>query len=284
MLEPIASPRPSVVALAASVLLLGPVLAGCQREEPAPEAAPSQPQPQTQAPVVSVAPAPTLDRAGLLQAMDVAASAYAAGGEVGGADLVGRRFALRQVFGCTGPATPPAADAASGDGLARWSWGDRRRTLKLTLAPGDWTDSALIAGGADSWEAAEGFWLTRPWLRTEGCPGVQGDPLAGGPVAPSPQTVGLAAVFDQDGPRTGRRNGRAYEYVVRGEGDQPPPAPSDGYRLVLEGRMAAFADGRAIRCRAAGPDQRPVCIGAVRLDRVAFEDASGKLLSEWRGG
>ena len=130
----------------------------------------------------------------------------------GGADLVGRRFSVRQVFGCTGPATPPAADAASGDGLARWSWGDRRRTLKLTLAPGDWTDSALIAGGADSWEAAEGFWLTRPWLRTEGCPGVQGDPLAG------------------------------------------------------------------------GPDQRPVCIGAVRLDRVAFEDASGKLLSEWRGG
>ena len=199
MLEPIASPRPSVVALAASVLLLGPVLVGCQREEPSPEAAPPQTQAQTQAPVVSVAPAPTLDRASLLQAMDVAASAYAAGRDPGGADLVGRRFSVRQVFGCTGPATPPAADAASGDGLARWSWGDRRRTLKLTLAPGDWTDSALIAGGADSWEAAEGFWLTRPWLRTEGCPGVQGDPLAGGPVAPSPQTVGLAAVFDQDG-------------------------------------------------------------------------------------
>lgn len=286
MLEPIASPRPSVVALAASVLLLGPVLAGCQREEPepAPQPVPSQPQTQIQTPVVSVAPAPTLDRAGLLQAMDVAASAYAAGRDPGGADLVGRRFSVRQVFGCTKPTPPPVGDAASGDGLARWSWGDRRRTLKLTLAPGDWTDSALIAGGADSWEAVEGFWVTRPWLRTEGCPGAQGDPLASGPVAPSPQTVGLAAVFEQGGPRTGRRNGRAYEFVVRGEGDQPPAAPTAGYRLVLEGRMAAFPDGRAIRCGAASPDQRPVCIGAAQLDRVAFEDEGGKLLSEWRGG
>ena len=48
--------------------------------------------------------------------------------------------------------------------------------------------------------------------------------------------------------------------------------------------MAAFADGRAVRCRAAGPDQRPICIGAVQLDRVAFEDAQGAVLSEWRGG
>jgi hypothetical protein len=71
---------------------------------------------------------------------------------------------------------------------------------------------------------------------------------------------------------------------VRGEGDQPPAAPVQGYRLVLEGRMAAFADGRAIRCRSDMRDQRPVCIGAFQLDRVAFEDTDGKMLSEWRGG
>jgi hypothetical protein len=94
--------------------------------------------------------------------------------------------------------------------------------------------------------------------------------------------MGLAAVFEADGSRLGRRNGRAYSFGVRGENDQPAAVPPGGYRLVLEGRMAAFSDGRAIRCRAASPDQRPVCIGAVRLDRVAFEDAQGAVLSEWR--
>ena len=38
------------------------------------------------------------------------------------------------------------------------------------------------------------------------------------------------------------------------DADRPAAIPDGGYRLVLEGRMAAFADGRAVRCRAAGPD------------------------------
>jgi hypothetical protein len=188
---------------------------------------------------------------------------------------------VRQTFGCGGPAPSPA-EAKASEGLAALSWGERRQSLKLSLAPGDWSKSALIADDAETWEAAEGFWLARPWQRTESCPSAQRDPLTQGP--PSPQTMGLAAVFDEGGSRTGRRNGRAYEFTVRGEGDAPPVAPAQGYRLVLEGRMAAFADGRAVRCRAASPDQRPVCIGAVQLDRVAFEDADGKMLSEWRGG
>lgn len=277
MLEPTALLRPSVVALAASAL----VLTACEREEAPAPAAPTQPAVET--PVVSVTPPQTLDRAGLLQAMDIAASAYAAGKDPGGDTLAGRRFVIRQAFGCTGP-TPPAAEEAAGTGLASWSWGDQRRTLQLSLTPGDWSASPLIAGGADSWEAAEGFWLPRPWLRADGCPGALGDPLASGPTAPSPQTVGLAAVFEEDSSRLGRRNGRAYSFTVRGENDQPAAAPTGGYRLVLEGRMTAFADGRAIRCRASSPDQRPVCIGAVQLDRVAFEDTEGAVLSEWRPG
>lgn len=275
MLDPTAPARLSVVALAAS----GLVLTACQREE-----APPPPPAQTaapEAPAVSVASPPVLSRAELLQAMDVAASAYAAGRPAGGDGLAGRRFAVRQAFGCGGP-SPPSGEDAAGDGVARWSWGRERRALQLSLVPGDWSDSPLIAGGADSWEAAEGFWLPRPWLRTDGCPGVQGDPLASGPAAPSPQTVGLAAVFEEDGSRLDRRNGRAYSFAVRGEGDQPPAAPTGGYRLVLEGRLTAFADGRAIHCRASSPDQRPVCIAAAQIDRVAFEDASGAVLSEWR--
>lgn len=288
MLEPIAMFRPSVVALAASTL----VLSACQGREETPTA-PAPPSAETPTPVVAVGPAPTLDRAGLLQAMDVAASAFAAGKDPGGASLAGRRFVVRQAFGCAGPTPTDAApvsrtNEASGDGLAAWSWGARRQSLRLSLAPADWSESPLLAGGADGWEAAEGFWLPRPWLRQDGCPGAlaapatndsEPDPLTG---VVSPQTVGLAAVFDEGGSRLGRRNGRAYDFIVRGAGDQPPIAPNGGYRLVLEGRMAAFADGRAIKCRADSPDQRPVCIGAVQLDRVAFEDAAGQMLSEWR--
>ena len=277
MLEATAFLRPSAVALAATALLLS----GCQREA-AVTAPPIAPTPAETA-ETPVPPAQTLDRAGLLQAMDAAASAYAAG-QTSGDSLTGRRFVVRQAFGCAG-GSPPPVEAAPGDGLAAWSWGPRRESLRLTLAPGDWTDSPLLAGSADSWEAAEGFWISRPWLRADGCPGVEGDPLASGPVAaPSPQSVGLAAVFEEDGSRLGRRNGRAYEFTVRGEGDQAPAAPVGGYRLVLEGRLAAFADGRALRCRGASSDQRPVCIGAVHLDRVAFETADGRTLSEWRVG
>lgn len=272
MPEPTVSPRPSVVALAASLLLVS----ACQRE-------PASPAPEPQAatsPVVTIAPAPILDRASLLQAMDVAASAFAAGREVAGASLAGRRFVVRQTFGCGAPAA--TAEKAVEPGLATVSWSQGRQSLKLSLTPGDWSQSVLIAGDAEPWEAAEGFWLARPWLRADGCPAVQGDPSVQG--QPSAQTMGLAAVFKAGGPRTVRRNGRAYEFTVRGEGDQPPVPPAQGYRLVLEGRMAAFADGRAVRCRAPEADQRPVCIGAVQLDRVAFEDAEGRMLSEWRDG
>lgn len=278
MLEPIAIRRLPVVALAAS----GLVLTACQGE-PEKTPAPATEPAAAPAPPATPSPPPVLSRADLIQAAEAAASAYAAGSGPNRDSLSGRRFAVRQAFGCQG-AAPAAAEDAAGDGLARWSWGPERKTLRLSLTPGDWTQSALISGGAPDWEAVEGFWLNRPWLRAEGCPAAQGDPLASGPAAPSPQTVGLAAVHEQDSSRLGRRNGRAYSFVVRGEGDQPAVAPTGGYRLVLEGRLTAFADGRAFQCRATSPDQRPVCVAAAQIDRVAFEDATGAVLSEWRPG
>ena len=242
--------------------------------------------------IVDPAPAPpnaapaALNRAGLLAAISRAASAYAAGERMEGADpLVGRPFALRAPFGCNGP-EPTAADSA-GDGLARWSWGPENRTIQLSLAPGDWLNTALVSGAAagSNWEAVEGFWIPRPWLGAEDCSTVRADPLQSGNGAPSPQTVGLAAVFTADDSRVGRRNGRAYAFTIRPTGDTPLIAPVGGYRVILEGRLASFPDGRAIRCRASSPDQRPVCIAAIRLDRVAFTSAdSSVLLSEWRPG
>ena len=279
MLMPVLSRLRPFAALAAT----GLALAACDREETPPPASPAEPAaappPAAPAPVLT----PAMDRAGLLEALADAASAYATGTNSAGQDtLVGRQFSIRSAFGCTGPDPRPAE--AAGDGLARWSRDEARGSIRLTLTPGDWSESALVAGAADGqWEAVEGFWIPRPWMTAEGCPGVQPDPLAG-PATPSPQTAGLAAVFEAGGSRLGRRNGRAYSYTVRGEGDAAPVRPSDGWRVLMEGRFVAFPDGRAIRCRAASPDQRPVCVAAVQMDRVAFLTADGETLGEWRTG
>ncbi|WP_374515795.1 hypothetical protein [Brevundimonas sp.] len=267
----------------AAVAATGLALAACDREDATPPPVPAEPAaappPAAPAPVLT----PALDRAGLLEALGQAASAYAAGSPAAGQDaLVGRQFSIRSAFGCAGPEPRPAE--AAGDGLARWSWDEARESIRLTLNPGDWTDSALVAGAVDGqWEAVEGFWIPRPWMTAEGCPGIRPDPLAG-PPTPSPQTAGLAAVFESGGSRLGRRNGRAYSYTVRGEGDAPAARPAEGWRVLMEGRFVAFPDGRAIRCRAAGPDQRPVCVAAVQMDRVAFLAADGTTLGEWRTG
>lgn len=268
---------PSVVAAAAGFLLLS-----CQREAEPPAPAPVQAaavEEAPQAPVLS----PALDRRAILTAIARAASDYAAGTAPASDTLAGRSFDISLAFGC-GAAETASVEGAD-DGLARWSREGDPETIRLSLTPGDWTRSALIAGtGPGPWEAVEGFWISRPWMSAEGCPAVRADPLASGPVAPSPQTAGLAAVFEKDGSRLGRRNGRAYAHTVRAAGDTPPTTPAGGYRVRMQGRIAAFPDGRAIRCRAVSPDQRPVCVAAVQLDRVAFQTAAGDVLSEWRPG
>ena len=279
MLKPVMPVRLPVVAAAAAGLLL----ASCQRDAEPVAPAPAPTSPAARGPVTPPIN-PALDRRELLAAVAVAASNYAAGAAPAAADpLVGRQFDISLAFGCEGAEAPPADGA--GDGLARWSWGPDRETIRLSLAPGEWARSALIAGaGQDQWEAVEGFWVSRPWMTANGCPSIRADPLASGPVAPSPQTVGLAAVFETGGSRLGRRNGRAYAHTIRQAGDAPLIALDAGYRIRLQGRVAAFPDGRAVRCRAANPNQRPVCVAAVQLDRVAFESATGDALSEWRTG
>lgn len=275
-------PRPVAVLTTVIAALF---LSQCDRETPEPiDAAPITADPGSVAPEIVVAT--TLNRASLLAATSRAAAAYAAGEPPEGADaLVGRRFAIRVPFGCNGPQPTPAE--AAGDGLARWAWGPDNETIQLSLTPGDWLNTALIAGpaGESDWETVEGFWIPRPWMIGTECSAVRADPLQSGDRSPSPQTVGLAAVFSADESRVGRRNGRAYTFTIRPTGDTPLEAPASGYRVVLEGRLASFPDGRAIRCRASSPDQRPVCIAAIRLDRVGFTNADGSvLLSEWRPG
>ena len=276
----------TAAAIAVSLMLIQ-----CDRPPPeGPEAVPS-PTPDAAA-TSALVPVPTtaLSRADLLNAARMAEQAYAEGRAATQADpLLGRSFAIRMAFGCSGPAPAPATPDGAQAGLAHWAWGPERQTIRVRLAPADWTGSSLIAPSVAApapspWEAVEGFWVPRPWLTTETCPTVHLDPLTPMQGAPSPQTRGLAAVFEAGGSRLGRRNGKAYEYTVRAQGDQPLASPAQGYRLLLEGRVVGFPGGRAIRCRASGPDQRPVCVAAVQLDKVAFEDASGATLSEWRPG
>lgn len=278
------------------------VLSACERAAetpaaPAPVPAPAQPAPTPLQPVVN--------RAEMLRALDAAASAFAAGQPVDSAGLDGRRFSVRQAFGCAG-ATPSGAVRPAG--LASWAWGPRNQTIELALQPADWT-AELTFGQEDAAEAIEGFWLARPWMRTDGCPAVtspapvaaievvaptkaptqKAAPSKAGPATPAPappppprQTAGLASVFAQGGSRVGRRDGRAFTYTIRGE-DGAPAAPTS-YRLVIEGRFTAFPGGSTVRCRAGGPEERPVCLAASTIDRVVFETAEGQMLSEWRPG
>lgn len=230
----------------------------------------------------------TLSRSDLIAAAAQAASTYAEGLTPTTTDpLIGRSFTIRMPFGCAGPSILGAAEA--NQGLARSSWTNDNKSIQLSLTPGDWTDSALIAAPlgartAATWEAVEGFWVPRPWIAAETCPSAPTDPLLTVEPTASPQTLGIAAVFEADGSRVGRRNGRAYAFTVRPAAGQTLVPPVGGYRLVLQGRIVGFPGGRAIRCKAAGPDQRPVCVAAARMDRVAFEDADGAVLTEWRAG
>ena len=132
-----------------------------------------------------------------------------------------------------------------------------------------------------------GFWLTRPWMRTGDCPvsreeSPEPQDPAIAPLASPPRTDGVAAMFEREGSRLGRRDGKAFTFTVRDA--IPSDAQMTGYRLLIEGRFTAFSSGRAIRCSSRGLDDRPVCIAAAEVDRVAFETADGKLLREWRPG
>lgn len=286
--------RPAKGWVFASLLTI--TLAGCDQSTPKPQPAGEG---QAIAPPPAVAASqpralPVLSRGDLISAIGQAASDYAGGVDHEDTDiLVGRTFSVSIAFGCAGPATGPAAGSTGGraepgntPGLAHWLWGPDRKTIELRMTPDNWTGTNLVAGSADvpEWEAVEGFWITRPWLASEACPLVRGDAVAANSASSSPQSAGLAAVFETGSSRIGRRNGRAYSHIVRAEGDTPLTVPTQGFRLVLEGRTTSFPNGRAVRCRSSGPDQRPVCVVATMLDRVAFEEADGKMLAEWRPG
>ena len=239
-------------------------------------------------------PPPPVGRAELLAAIAAARSAYAAGRTDDTAGLTGRRFAIRQAFGCEGATEArTTAGAEIKPGAAAWTWGRDHKTIEIRLKPADWAAEPVLTGET-TWEAVEGYWLTRPWLQADGCPSERafaapkGNTDNGTPpgpriaAEPTPQVSGLVAVFTQEGSRVIRRDGKPFALTLRG--DPPLLPPANGYRLVIEGRFSAFSDGRSIRCYSSSINQEPACVAAAEVDRVAFEDADGKLLKEWRLG
>jgi hypothetical protein len=245
-------------------------LQGCRRAEP-PKAVSATPPAPAPAPPLPV-PAP-IDRAQLIAAAATAAGAYATGAAYPDdlVKLVGARFEVRLPFGCAGE----APDAEVG-----YRVDAKRGTLTLQARPESWKDApwAKTILGQAPLEAVEGFWLRRPWIATDACPAIRAPAAVATPA--TPETVGLARLFAAGESRLTRVGPRGYQVVKKAE---PGRLELQGFRFVLAGRIADFGDHQPIRCRSDSAEQRPVCLVAVEIDRVTFEDPlSGQVLAEWR--
>lgn len=258
---------------AAAIVVLVLVLV-LTRPAPAPPA-PEPPPPVVAAPPAKVAPAAVVSRADLIQAAAKAADAYASGAPSQGADLIGRRFSVRLAFGCAGPLADP------GPAQAYYQVDAKASSLRLVARPSIWTDLPLVRAAPTpaGTETVEGFWIPRPWLTGDQCPKRR---EVAPPATPTPveqPSLGLAVLHGQDAARTERRGQRPYEHVLK----LPPDSTAQGrvFELVLEGRISGFADGAAAHCWSESAEHRPVCLFAVDLDRVAFEDRDGAVLADW---
>lgn len=250
-----------------------------------------KPQLRVAPPVTAPAPKPApesassgvLDRTDLIALAAAAADAAAAGRDPGSeiAQADGRRFELRLPFGCTGPAGEN--DAAP----MRWSYDSKATALKIFVDPLAWTaQDWWPADVANRVEAIEGFWVARPWTSSEACPEGGERPAAAGtePVMLPGQTLALGQIFFADGGRSGRRNGKPYEAVVRVAEDRLDA--SGGFRVRISGRIVRAGGVGPVLCRQpAGPEQRPICLVSVVMDEVAVENpVSDATLATWSLG
>jgi len=270
------------------------LVAGCQAQDdaaPSPAASDSSVLPQL--PVAD----PPLDREALLMAALRAASAAAIGAEDGGVqrNLDGKRFELRLRFGC------PGENVAEATTRSR-TLDEGRRVVRLEVGAEIDGKTPLVEQVVGSeFEAVEGFWIHRPWLLQAACPR-QSFTLARQedvPVAepgrsnvsspPEPDStegfspwLGIAQFFTATDARTHRRDRRAYQAAERLSGGEAPS--SDGYDLIIEGRLQSLPEGRVITCRANGV-QQPSCIISASFEQVSLERVdTGELLAEWPGG
>ncbi|MCC2980972.1 hypothetical protein [Sphingomonas sp. IC4-52] len=250
------------------------------RPEPAATLPPPAPAPTAEAPV----PADDILRRSDLIALGAAAADAATSARdlpAQAAAVAGKRFELDIPFGCDGPA-PETSELPM-----RWRYDAAAGALRVHVAPVSWAPTEWWAAPPAAVEALEGFWIERPWSSSETCPARAEPPAAPAEAdAPSPpvggETLGIAQLITPDTPRQMQRSGKAYEAVVRMAGDAV--AIDRGLRLRLSGRIGRFPDGQPVRCRdGGGPHQRPICLIAVSLDEVAFQNpADDALLATWQ--
>lgn len=221
-------------------------------------------------------PLQPLGRLALLAANNRAADATAAGASLpeGNRNLVGRSFSINLPIGCS------QIQRKTTDAWSSWSYESNGRAIKLSARVENWSQSEWVrqlAQGLD-FEAAEGFWIERPWTASEHCPKPAGDDRAfGGSETP---TFGLVQFFAKDSPRSFQRGSRPYAFTLRARNSS---VEDRSYSLALDGRIGAFADGQPIHCYQPQPNLRPVCLMAVEWDRVAFVEAPyGNVLTEWQ--
>lgn len=268
------------------------LLAACQaQDEPVPEAAASSPA----LPALPVAEA-QMDRRELLLAVIEAGSAAAAGVSDAQAqrELDGKRFELRLRFGCpNGSAREDAGRRATFDEGNRLVQLEAASEISMTTPPVEYLNDG-------SFEAAEGFWISHPWILEPACPAAPADaapsaapaglPVGTSPIAaPSPSApvgpgrqVGIVQLFTVSDARTHRRDSRAYRVTERLTESVHPSR--SGYDVVIEGRLQPLPDGRVIACRA-NAGRSPTCLISARFEQVSIERAdTGALLAEWPSG
>lgn len=257
---------------AGNVLAAAAAVSACRAESPIPQEnaliavnVASKPAEQPR-----LEPAPPLSRSDLLLAAVQARSAATIGADdrENQKPLNNRRFQFRIRLGCTiaSPGAPHPAEAV---------YDAERRRVSLSTAPGVSIDDPLVAALAgDRFEAAEGFWVAKPWLLEPSCAGTAAD---GGETA-------LVQFFSAEQPRTARRDGRPYEArALLPDGAEAPTAGR--WDLILRGRLREHNDGRVIVCRAQAEGAVPVCLISVEFERVSIEDVeSGEELAQWGRG
>jgi hypothetical protein len=281
---------PISLVLASGLSACGPQPEPAQNRDAGPPAAerPALPRPQ-----------PPLDRPALLAAVAEAASASAAGLPIPKriASLDGKQFEFRIRFGCRGPARE-LQKAWLG-----WSFDPEERILRVRAKPTISKQDPPIAemAGAEH-ESVEGFWIPRPWLLQPVCPAMAAvnrtDPedadSADGPAedeesaqtaadpVPAAPRIGIAQFFTVQDARTHRRGPRPYSAVKTiPEGT---PLSSQGFDLVLSGRLRALGDRGVIQCIAKSAEAPPECVVSAEFLRVRIERPdSGEMVAEWGG-
>jgi hypothetical protein len=245
-------------------------------------------------------PAPPLDRAALLSAVAVAASAAASGSDVleRQRHLDGAIFQLRIRFGCKGPSNALRSETLG------WDFDETKRRVRVRAMPTiDIGDERIRTLGASGFEAVEGFWIPHPWMLEASCPVAagaapsedspekeasvkgEGDLPTNAPSAPREvgPHIGIAQFFSATDSRTQRRHSRAYDASKILPANEA--ISSSGWNLVLSGRLKSLGARGVIPCSTAkGPDRPPDCVISADFDSVWIENPeTGEHLAEWGG-